>query len=101
MALRFDDDEPAWPDELADEALSRGRRQSDTPGRETWPLPAWPATETRFIVCRTDRFFPASWLRTHKVWPSVARVESAYGDRNLVCSCLLADAYAESNADGA
>ena len=51
------------PRELAEEALSRGRRQSDTPGREPWPLPAWPATETRFIVCRNDRFFPASWLR--------------------------------------
>ena len=28
------------PPELADEALSRGRRQSDTPGREPWPLAA-------------------------------------------------------------
>ncbi len=52
------------PDELADEALRRGdRRQSDTPGREPWPLPAWPAIPTRFILCRYDRFFPADWLR--------------------------------------
>src|SRR5216110_987163 len=42
--------------------------------------------------------FPAAWTRQHKVWPSVARVESAYGDRNLVCSCPPADAYAEIEA---
>ena len=52
------------PRELADEALRRGsRRQSDTPGREPWPLPAWPAIQTRYILCRNDRFFPAAWLR--------------------------------------
>jgi glycine dehydrogenase len=39
--------------------------------------------------------FPASWTRDHKFWPAVGRVESAYGDRNLVCSCVPTDAYAE------
>jgi hypothetical protein len=51
------------PRALADEALSRGRRQSDAPGREPWPLDAWPGIETRFILCRNDRFFPPGWLR--------------------------------------
>jgi pimeloyl-ACP methyl ester carboxylesterase len=52
------------PDELADEALRRGsRRQSDTPGMEPWPLPAWPSIPTRFILGRNDRFFPAAWVR--------------------------------------
>ena len=51
------------PRELADEAISRGRRQSDTPGQEPWPLGAWPDVETRFVLCRNDRFFPAHWLR--------------------------------------
>jgi pimeloyl-ACP methyl ester carboxylesterase len=51
------------PDDLAEEAMSRGRRQSDTPGSEPWPLAAWPDIPTRFIVCRNDRFFPARWLR--------------------------------------
>jgi pimeloyl-ACP methyl ester carboxylesterase len=51
------------PPELAEEAMSRGRRQSDTPGSEPWPLAAWPDIPTRFIVCRNDRFFPARWLR--------------------------------------
>lgn len=51
------------PRELADDALRHGRGQSDTPGRESWPLEAWPDIETRFVVCRNDRFFPARWLR--------------------------------------
>jgi pimeloyl-ACP methyl ester carboxylesterase len=51
------------PNELAEEALSRGRRQSDTPGTEPWQLAAWPDIPTRFIICRNDRFFPARWLR--------------------------------------
>ena len=51
------------PDDLAAEAMARGRRQSDTPGREPWPLDAWPDVATRFIVCREDRFFPRAWLR--------------------------------------
>jgi len=44
--------------------------------------------------------FPAAWTRQHKFWPAVGRVESAYGDRNLVCSCVPTDAYAEVVATG-
>ena len=44
--------------------------------------------------------FPASWTKAHKFWPAVGRVESAYGDRNLVCSCLPTDAYADVVASG-
>jgi glycine dehydrogenase len=40
--------------------------------------------------------FPAPWSRDYKFWPAVGRVESAYGDRNLVCSCPPTDAYADS-----
>lgn len=51
------------PRALADEAISRGRGQSGTPGREPWPLAGWPDIPTRFVLCRNDRFFPARWLR--------------------------------------
>ncbi len=37
--------------------------------------------------------FPAAWTRDSKFWPSVGRIDNAYGDRNLVCSCLPIDAY--------
>lgn len=55
----YHDVEPA----LATEALSKGRRQSETPGKEPWPLPAWPGVPTRFLLCRHDRLFPPAWLR--------------------------------------
>jgi len=47
---------------------------------------------------REQAAFPAPWTRERKFWPAVARVESAYGDRHLVCSCLPTDAYAEENS---
>ncbi|HEY0190722.1 MAG TPA: aminomethyl-transferring glycine dehydrogenase, partial [Kofleriaceae bacterium] len=42
---------------------------------------------------REQAAFPAPWLRIHKYWPSVARVDNAYGDRNLVCACPPIEAY--------
>jgi glycine cleavage system P protein (glycine dehydrogenase) len=40
---------------------------------------------------RVRAVFPAPWTREHKFWPSVSRIDNAYGDRNLVCSCLSID----------
>jgi pimeloyl-ACP methyl ester carboxylesterase len=51
------------PPALADEALGRGRAQSDTPSEEPWPLEAWPDVPTRFLLCRQDRLLPAEFLR--------------------------------------
>ena len=31
--------------------------------------------------------YPSRAVRVHKVWPTVGRIDSAYGDRNLVCVC--------------
>ena len=40
--------------------------------------------------------FPMPYTKDFKFWPSVGRVDSAYGDRNLVCSCIPVSDYAES-----
>ena len=37
---------------------------------------------------RQQAAFPAPWLKTHKFWPSVSRVDNVYGDRNIFCTCL-------------
>ena len=37
--------------------------------------------------------YPAPWLKEHKYWPSVRRVDNAFGDRNLVCTCPPIDSY--------
>ena len=42
---------------------------------------------------REQAAFPAPWLREHKYWPPVARIDNAYGDRNLVCTCPPLSAY--------
>jgi glycine dehydrogenase len=47
---------------------------------------------------REKAAFPAPWTHDFKFWPAVARVESAYGDRNLICSCPPTDTYAEVEA---
>ncbi|MBK9991983.1 MAG: aminomethyl-transferring glycine dehydrogenase [Verrucomicrobia bacterium] len=39
--------------------------------------------------------FPTKFVREHKFWPAVGRVDNVYGDRNLVCSCVGMEAYAE------
>jgi glycine dehydrogenase len=44
---------------------------------------------------RQKAAFPAPWTKDSKFWPSVGRIDNAFGDRNLVCSCLPVDAYTE------
>jgi len=42
---------------------------------------------------RQKAAYPLNWVRDNKFWPSVAKVDNAYGDRNLVCSCAPIEAY--------
>ncbi|WP_438822830.1 aminomethyl-transferring glycine dehydrogenase [Planktothrix pseudagardhii] len=42
---------------------------------------------------REQAAYPAPWTKEHKFWPSVGRIDNAFGDRNFVCSCLPMDAY--------
>ncbi len=42
--------------------------------------------------------FPLPYLRAHKFWPSVGRIDNVHGDRNLVCTCDSVEAYANAGA---
>jgi glycine dehydrogenase len=42
---------------------------------------------------REQAAFPAPWLRLHKFWPYVARIDNGWGDRHLVCSCPAIEDY--------
>jgi glycine dehydrogenase len=53
--------------------------------KENWPHP----------YSREVAAFPFTYSRDNKYWPTVGRVDDAYGDRNLVCSCLPISAYKE------
>jgi glycine dehydrogenase len=63
------------------------------------------APHTSKVVCadKWDRpysrelaAFPTAWVREHKFWPAVGRVDNVYGDRNLVCSCVGMEAFGHS-----
>jgi len=43
--------------------MSKERRQSETPGKNPWPLDAWPDVPTKFVLCTEDRFFPPDFMR--------------------------------------
>ena len=69
--------------------------------REDNPLKHAPHTAEALIqeswdhaYSRQRAVFPAPWVKEAKFWPSVARVDEAYGDRNLMCSCPPMEAYA-------
>jgi glycine dehydrogenase len=44
---------------------------------------------------REQAVYPLPFVRANKFWPSVARIDNAYGDRHLVCSCPPVAAYAQ------
>ncbi len=49
-----------------------------------------------FPYSREKAAYPLDYIADNKFWPSVRRVDDAYGDRNLVCSCAPIEAYMES-----
>jgi glycine dehydrogenase len=67
------------------------------------PLKRAPHTAAVVVADDWDRAYsreraayPAPWTREFKFWPAVGRVESAFGDRNLVCACPPIEDYAEA-----
>ncbi len=46
------------------------------------------SNEWRHSYSREVAAFPVDYLRGNKYWPSVGRINDAYGDRNLFCSCI-------------
>jgi glycine dehydrogenase len=53
------------------------------------------ASEWTHPYSREEAAFPAAWVREHKFWPAVGRVDNVYGDRNLVCTCPPVASFAE------
>jgi len=53
------------------------------------------ATDWPHSYTREQAGFPLPYLRNHKFWPSVSRIDNVHGDRNLVCTCDTVDAYAQ------
>lgn len=47
---------------------------------------------------RQKAAYPLPYVKEAKFWPSVSRIDNAYGDRNLVCSCLPLEEYAKTES---
>src|SRR5690606_16475938 len=45
---------------------------------------------------RKEAAYPLDYITENKFWPSVRRVDDAYGDRNLMCTCAPMEAYADA-----
>jgi glycine dehydrogenase len=64
-----------WPKH--DNPLVHAPHTAGMVAAETWSHP----------YSRHEAAWPAPWVLAHKYWPPVARIDNAYGDRNLVCTC--------------
>ncbi|MFB6271575.1 MAG: glycine dehydrogenase (aminomethyl-transferring), partial [Salinibacter sp.] len=69
--------------------LKQAPHTAEMLARETWNHP----------YSRETAAYPADWVRDDKFWPSVRRVDDAYGDRHLFCSCPPTDAYEAEEED--
>jgi glycine dehydrogenase len=56
------------------------------------------ADEWKHAYSRQQAAFPLPYVTQNKFWPSVARVNNTYGDRNLICACEPVESYMEAEA---
>ena len=70
----------------ADNLLKHAPHTARVISSDTWTRP----------YSRQEAAYPLSWVSEAKFWPSVGRVDNAYGDRHLVCSCPPVELYAEA-----
>ena len=71
-----------------DNPLKHAPHPSETVCGDAWP----------HAYSREQAAFPLPYLRQHKFWPSVGRIDNVHGDRNLICTCDSVEAYAEASA---
>jgi glycine dehydrogenase len=76
-------------------AIQEGRleRSNNPLKRAPHTMHAVTASEWDRPYSREQAAFPAPWVRAHKFWPAVARIDNVYGDRNLVCVCPPTESY--------
>ncbi len=82
--------------EIADIAAGRAHRTDNLLKNAPHTAAAVIADQWTHPYGREAAAFPAPWTRERKFWPTVGRIDSAFGDRNLVCSCAGMEAYADA-----
>ncbi|MBP6265177.1 MAG: aminomethyl-transferring glycine dehydrogenase [Nitrospira sp.] len=71
------------------QAIAEGRQPRAGNALKNAPHTAWAVTAAEWTkpYSREQAAFPAPWVRENKFWPSVGRIDEAYGDRHLFCTC--------------
>ncbi len=54
------------------------------------------ADSWEFPYTRAQAAFPMDYIQDNKFWPTVRRVDDAYGDRNLICTCTPIEAFMDA-----
>ena len=78
--------------------IDRGERDKDDNVLKNAPHTAWMLMSDNWQhdYTREEAAYPVASLRDSKYWPTVGRVDNAWGDRNLMCACLPVEAYASN-----
>ena len=78
--------------------IDRGERDKDDNVLKNAPHTAWMLMSDNWQhdYTRQEAAYPVASLRDIKYWPSVGRVDNAWGDRNLMCACLPVETYASN-----
>jgi glycine dehydrogenase len=66
-----------------DNVLKRAPHTAETLVADAWDRP----------YGREQAAYPAGWVRERKFWPAVGRIDNAWGDRHLICTCGLVKDY--------
>jgi len=87
-------------DQFCDALISIKKEIEDSVNLSESPLKNAPHTAIQIAsdnwdhkYTRSKAAYPSEHQKTHKYWPPVSRIDNAYGDRNLVCTCPTIDEY--------
>ena len=80
-------------EEIAEIESGAADRQDNVLKNAPHTVDAVTQTVWQHVYTREAAAFPKPWVREHKFWPAVARINEVHGDRNLVCACPPLSAY--------
>ncbi len=92
---RFCDAMISIREEIREIEEGRADRQSNVLKNAPHPADVVCSDTWRFPYSRGKAAYPVPWLTAQKFWPPVGRVNNAFGDRNLVCTCPPVESYQE------